>query len=116
MCETNSTLSTKMKLIPCSSKSRHTVVAFKFIGALLAFGALATHGGVAPLLLDDYSDRKRNQNGGERLLVDDKSAGSSSRATQKCQNGVLLVNGDLIPGRGVPAFISEVSLLAADGS
>jgi hypothetical protein len=28
---------------------------------------------------------------------------------------VLTVKGDLVPGRGVPAFISEVSLLSADG-
>src|SRR5262249_43130825 len=41
--------------------------------------------------------------------------GSSSQATQKCENGVLSVKGDLVPGRGVPAFISQVSLLSAEG-
>jgi hypothetical protein len=44
----------------------------------------------------------------------DKEAGSSSVATQKCENGVLSVKGDLVPGRGVLAFISLVSLLSAD--
>lgn len=68
----------------------------------------------APLLLDDYSDAKRNKNGAERLLIDDKAAGSQSRATVKCEDGVLSVNGDLVPGRGVPAFISAVSLLSAE--
>ena len=66
-------------------------------------------------MLDDYSDPTRNKNGVERLLVDDKKAGSTSQATQKCENGVLAVKGDLVPGRGVPAFISHVSLLSADG-
>lgn len=69
----------------------------------------------APLLLDDYSDAKRNKNGAERLLIDDKAAGSQSRATVRCEDGVLSVNGDLVPGRGVPAFISAVSLLSAEG-
>jgi hypothetical protein len=70
---------------------------------------------VPPLLLDDYSDPKLNKNGVERLLIDDKTLGSSSQATQKCENGVLFVKGDLVPGRGVPAFISEVSLFSAEG-
>ena len=33
----------------------------------------------------------------------------------KCEKGVLSVNGDLVPGRGGPAFISVVSLLSAEG-
>jgi hypothetical protein len=68
------------------------------------------------LLLDDYSDPARNQNGVERLLIDDATAGSQSQATLKCENGVLSVQGDLVPGRGVPAFISAVSPLSADGT
>lgn len=68
-----------------------------------------------PLLLDDYSDARRNRNGAERLLIDDQSAGGESRATVKCAGGVLSVNGDLVPGRGVPAFISAVSLLSDEG-
>ena len=66
-------------------------------------------------MLDDYSDAKRNRNGAERLLIDDQSAGSQSRATVKCADGVLSVHGDLVPGRGVPAFISAVSLLSEEG-
>lgn len=69
-----------------------------------------------PVLLDDYSDPVRNNNGVERLLVDDKTAGSQSRATQRIENGVLSVAGELVPGRGVPAFISLASPIAADGT
>lgn len=68
-----------------------------------------------PPLLDDYSNDKHNKNGAERLLIDDKTAGGQSRATVTCENGVLSVKGDLVPGRGVPAFISAVSLLAVEG-
>lgn len=89
-------------------------------GALLltlgrALGATGTPPGAASWLLDDYSDPNRNKNGVERLMFDDKAAGSRSRATRKCENGVLVVRGDLVPGRGVPAFVSQVSLLSADG-
>jgi len=68
-----------------------------------------------PQLLDDFADPARNKNRVERLLIDDATAGSRSQATQQCDNGVLSVKGELRPGRGVPAFISVVSPLSADG-
>jgi hypothetical protein len=83
--------------------------------ALAALSLTAAAPAVAPLLIDDYSDATRNRSGLERLLIDDKMVGSSSKATQRCTNGVLSVQGNLVPGRGVPAFISQASLLAADG-
>jgi hypothetical protein len=85
------------------------------ITVLCLICSLAVRAAVTPLLLDDCSDSKRNKNGVERQLINDKAAGSQSQATQKCENGVLKVQGDLVPGRGVPAFISQVSLLSADG-
>jgi len=105
----------KIKLIPSSSTTRRTPVATTLITALFALSSIAAQAAATPMLLDDYSDPTRNKNGVERLLIDDKAAGSKSQATQKCENGVLTVKGDLVPGRGVPAFISQVSLLAADG-
>jgi hypothetical protein len=88
------------------------------LGLLLAVVALSLTAAapvVAPLLIDDYSDPTRNRSGLERLLIDDKMVGSGSKATQRCTNGVLFVQGNLVPGRGVPAFISQASLLAAEG-
>ena len=105
----------KMNLIQSSPTTRLRPLATTLITALFAFGSIAVQAATAPMLLDDYSDPTRNKNGVERLLIDDKTAGSKSQATQKCENGVLSVKGDLVPGRGVPAFISEVSLLSADG-
>ena len=105
----------KIKLIPSSPTTRSAQVATSLITALLALGSIAAQAAAAPMLLDDYSDPTRNKNGVQRLLIDDKTAGSKSQATQKCENGVLSVKGDLVPGRGVPAFISQVSLLSTDG-
>jgi len=103
-----------MKTIPPIPTTRRNAAA-TLITSLIFLCAIAAQAAATPLLLDDYSDPKRNKNGAERLLIDDKGAGSSSQATQKCENGVLSVKGDLVPGRGVPAFISLVSLLSADG-
>src|SRR6267142_4713988 len=104
-----------MKLIPACRETHGKPLPVILIIALFALASLAAHAAATPLLLDDYSDPKRNKNGVERLLIDDKTLGSQSQATQKCEHGVLTVKGDLVPGRGVPAFISQVSLLSADG-
>ena len=101
-------------ILPAVSISCRNTVTTAMITTLIALGSFASQA-AAPLLLDDYSDPKRNKNGVERLLIDDKGAGSSSHATQKCEDGVLTVKGDLVPGRGVPAFISQASLLSAEG-
>ncbi len=105
----------KVRLIPSSPRTRGTPLGVILIAALITFASMAAQPAATPLLLDDYSDPKANKNGVERLLIDDKAAGSKSQATQKCENGVLTVKGELVPGRGVPAFISEVSPLSADG-
>lgn len=75
-------------------------------------GSLISHAGTAPALLDDFSDVRRH--GAERLLFNDQDLGSQSHATQTCADGVLTVVGELVPGRGVPAFVSVPLLLSAD--
>ena len=81
---------------------------------VLAAGSLPAPAATPPLL-DDFSDSSLNQLGAERLLIDDKAAGSQSKATKQCVDGVLTVEGELVPGRGVPAFLSLVSLLSPEG-
>jgi hypothetical protein len=103
------------QLISSSPRTCGSPLGGTWVTALIAFASMAAQPPVTPRLLDDYSDPKINKNGVERLLIDDKAAGSKSQATQKCENGVLTIKGDLIPGRGVPAFISEVSSLSTDG-
>ena len=65
-------------------------------------------------LVDDFADAAKTSRGAGRLLFDDSTAGSKSHATQRVESGVLLVEGELVPGRGVPAFISIPHLLTPD--
>jgi len=104
-----------MNLFSSSSLSLRLPVATSLLIALCTFGLAAAHAATTPALLDDFSDAKHNSNGVDRLLIDDKGAGSQSHATLKCDNGILAVEGELVPGRGVPAFMSLVSLLSPDG-
>jgi hypothetical protein len=79
---------------------------------------LATCGPVlhatAPALVDDFSHPTQPSRGAGRLLIDDAGAGSKSHATQRVENGMLVVTGELVPGRGAPAFISIPHLLTPD--
>jgi len=120
------------KRIPFSPTPRRSAAAIVLLAVMLASstscdrqpptadsrqdGSDAIPSAAGQKLLDDYSDPTRNKHGVERLLIDDQSAGSASQATQTCENGVLAVQGELVPGRGVPAFISLASPLAADGT
>jgi hypothetical protein len=80
---------------------------------LLALCSSALHAEPAALV-DDFSNPAQTSRGAGRLLFTDKDAGSRSQATQHCQNGVLIVQGNLAPGRGAPAFISIPLLLTPD--
>jgi hypothetical protein len=94
---------------------RHLLMAPVLIVLSCTLGPDTAHAATTAALLDDFSDPRHNTNGIDRLLFDDKGAGSQSHATQKCEGGILKVEGELVPGRGVPAFISVVSLLSPDG-
>lgn len=100
-----------------SARLRRCLVPGILIGSLLFVEAPIVWAAAATsALLDDFSDPKRNQHGTDRFLVDDKGIGSQSQATQKCEKGILVVEGELVPGRGVPAFISLVSPMTTDGN
>lgn len=111
----NSNMKLSPKRIEFLLNSRCTLAITRLMITLLMIGSISAQAAVPPKVLDDYRDITRNKYGVQRLLIDDKSAGSKSQASQKCENGVLLVKGDLVPGRGVPAFISQVSPLSSDG-
>ena len=78
---------------------------------LLAAGSPAALPAADAALVDDFADPAQTAHGAPRLLFTDKDAGSQSQATQRCENGVLVVQGELKPGRGAPAFISIPLLL-----
>jgi hypothetical protein len=93
--------------------SLRSVRSFAIFLALLASGLPAVFA-VNPALVDDFSNATQTTRGAGRLLFTDKDAGSHSKATQRCENGVLVVEGELAPGRGAPAFISIPLLLTPD--
>jgi hypothetical protein len=86
-------------------------VFFPSVLLLLAVGNHA-RGATAPVLVDDFSNPAQTARGAGRLLFTDKDAGSQSQATQRCADGLLIVQGELKPGRGAPAFISIPLLLS----
>ncbi|HVU26109.1 MAG TPA: CIA30 family protein [Opitutus sp.] len=94
---------------------RRVLAAGVFLAVVLALGTTVTDAAPVPALLDNFSDATRNAGGAARLVITDKDAGGSSHATQACENGVLTVQGELQPGRGMPGFISLVSLLSPEG-
>jgi len=104
-----------MNPIPSTAENHRLWLTLVRVAVWWTLGSIALHAATAPRLLDDYADPKKNREGVDRLLMDDQSLGSRSKATQKCEDGVLKVQGELVPGRGVPAFISQVSLLSPDG-
>jgi hypothetical protein len=102
----------EMNLPISSSNCRY--VRYSIATALLALSHITLQAATTPSVLDDFSDPTRNNHGAERMIIDDKVAGSQSHATQKCEAGVIMVKGELVPGRGVPAFISLPLLLSTD--
>lgn len=87
-------------------------VFFPSVLLLLAVGSPA-RGADAPALVDDFANPTQTARGAARLLFTDKDAGGQSQATQRCADGMLIVQGELKPGRGAPAFISIPLLLSA---
>lgn len=89
-----------------------TAVLTGFLTAGLSPSGAAT----APALVDDFSAADHTSGGGTRFVATDKDIGSSSHATSTCADGRLTVKGELVPGRGVPAFISVVLFVTPDAT
>lgn len=92
---------------------RRRVTGLALAGALAAFSPILGRA-ATPGLVDDFSDARRG--GIERFLVTDKDLGSASHGTLRCTDGVIVVQGELVPGRGVPAFVSMPLLLNANAA
>ena len=70
----------------------------------------------ASTLVDDFTNAEHMTNAMPRMLITDKDAGGQSQATQTFSNGIASVQGQLVPGRGAPGFVSIPLILAPDGS
>jgi hypothetical protein len=69
-----------------------------------------------PALIDDFSDAQLNQLGLPRMVMDDTAVGGKSSSTLTVREGSALLQGELAPPRGQPAWVSLVFPLSADGS
>ncbi len=103
-----------MNLPSSSFLNRRILAAITLLISPFTFGSVSVDAETAPALLDDFSNAQCTRSGAARLLIDDKALGSQSHATQKCEKGVLVVQGELVPGRGRPAFITVPLLLSPD--
>ncbi len=78
--------------------------------------AASAPGADTPAVVDDFAQADKTSRGAGRMVIDDAGAGSKSHATQRVADGVLVVEGELVPGRGAPAFISIPLLLRGDAA
>ena len=97
-------------------KIRSSLFAMLTIGATLAMTPLLVVAGEVPETLDDFSHDQLNKLGYPRMVMDDTATGGKSTSTQTINNGVLRSEGNLVPPRGQPAWVSLIELLSPDGS
>lgn len=80
---------------------------------LVASAVTAPAALAADRLVDSFDTAKLHC-GVDRLIFNDKDLGGKSHATQTAAGGVLKVEGQLVPARGMPGFVSIPLLLTAD--
>ncbi len=66
-------------------------------------------------ILDMFSDATSPVTLGPRIVITDQAMGGTSHADQSVSDGIITVKGELIPGRGSPAFVSLVLPLESKG-
>ncbi len=67
-------------------------------------------------IIDSFDAAELQPVGLPRMVITDAETGGKSTAATEFADGVMQVTGDLVPGRGTPAFVSIPLILAADGS
>lgn len=83
----------------------------------IVFLIAATHGHaeMPGSLVDDFGDAQKNSLGFPRMFLDDRSAGGGTTTEQNVADGVLHVQGEIVPPRGQPGWASSIFLLDAQG-
>jgi len=65
--------------------------------------------------LDDFSHETLTTFKTARMVINDADMGGKSTAELRTRDGVLKVNGEIVPARGMPGFVSMVLLLSETG-
>lgn len=84
------------------------------IVSLLSASSLLNADTTTPLI-DDFSDTLNNSLGHPRQFIDDTSSGGKTIMSHSVADGVLTVEGNLLPARGQPGWASAILLLDAQG-
>ena len=93
---------------------RILALSYVFAAACLALPS-TSHAAAGNALVDDFSHPEHTSAGATRIIITDKETGGQSTVTEQFDAGVLKMSGQLVPGRGRPAFVSLVSLLSPQG-
>lgn len=66
-------------------------------------------------MIDDFGDSKKTKSGMERIYLDDKAMGGKTQVKHQIKNGILSVEGEILPPRGQPGWASIVFILDPKG-
>jgi hypothetical protein len=110
---------------PTHTQQRHPIMITLNQKARLFFNTLAaisflifashSHADTPRSLIDDFADEQNNSLGLPRLFMDDTSTGGGTTTVQSVSEGVLYVQGEIVPPRGQPGWASSIFLLNAQG-
>lgn len=94
-------------LIKFSLRNLLALGLFSFAGTSLATGF--------PSTLDTFEDPGISSAKTPRLIITDAEMGGSSKAEAVYKEGILRMDGSILPARGQPGFVSLVLLLSPEG-
>lgn len=112
----NMSTQTTPSISSLTHKARSSGLGILALGIALAITPFRVVGSEVPETLDDFSHEQLNTLGYLRMVMDDRATGGKSTSTQTIENGVLRSEGNLVPPRGQPAWVSLIELLSPDGS
>jgi hypothetical protein len=84
---------------------------------VMAISIMAPVSGIAEIAdnLDDFSHETLTSLNTTRMVINDAELGGKSTAELTTSGGILRVEGKIVPGRGMPGFVSMVLVLSENG-
>lgn len=96
---------------------KNTPRPFRLLLACLFFttGQYSLLANETPSLVDDFSHPQNNSLGCPRQFLTDATVGGSTHSSQVVNEGIIKIEGDIVPPRGQPGWSSAVLLLDPTG-
>ena len=92
------------------------MAALTLLAGTLLLTPIVLQAGTTSDLVDDFSNPELLASGAPRMVITDQVSGGQSQVTKTIADGVIAVQGKLMPGRGAPGFVSLPLTLAANGT